>query len=120
MERLGVIVGPTLAAAFGFLLARLALTGEHTNYVKASLGPWLLLTGAFFLFLGLWSLGAQIRAVSHGGGHSHLPWAAWLLVVPVLVVSLLNPSPLGAYSATSAVAGQAPGTRVARSRRAPT
>ncbi|GAB3711534.1 TIGR03943 family putative permease subunit [Mariniluteicoccus flavus] len=104
------IAGPTLAAVFGLLLARLAMTGEHTHYVKASMGPWILLTGAFFLFLGLWSLPRQINGDHH---HHHLPRAAWFLAIPVLVVALLNPMPLGAFSARSAVAGPAPGVQVA-------
>jgi len=85
----------------GGMVARMALADTYLLYVKAGMRPLLLLSAAVLLVLGGLRLIAGLRsprADQHdpdlGGGT-----AGWLLVVPVLAVALVTPSPLGAFAA---------------------
>ena len=90
-------------------------SGDALNYVRPGLAPWLLAGGVVVLLLGLLPplglLGqaAAGRSDGHGGhgGHGHGAQVGWLLLVPVLVVMLVQPSALGSYavSGRSAVPG---------------
>ncbi len=113
----------------GGALLRLELSGAYLNYVKPGLGRWLLIAGAVLVLLGLWSAlrdvlrrdpahalaededglphqvdssGARVPD-PHDDGHGHRPGGpriAWLLMAPVLVIFLIAPPALGAYSAS--------------------
>ena len=90
----------------GALTVRLALSGEYLNYVRASMFPWLVLSGGFLGLLGLagWlrSLASEHRG-SHSceAGHSHaLSRAAWLLLLPLVAATLSQPAPLGSFAAS--------------------
>ena len=73
------------------------------NYVRPGLAPYLLASGVILLGLGLLPplglLGDQ--AAGHPGGHYHRAWVGWLLLVPVLVVMLVQPTALGSYAVSS-------------------
>jgi uncharacterized repeat protein (TIGR03943 family) len=98
-----VVAASTLVIAVAGLAIRLVVTGNYRTYVKPTMAPFLVLTAAFLLALGAWSLISQHRlhgAQRAGGGHSaHVPHVAWLLVLPVVIVCFLAPSNLGAFTA---------------------
>ncbi len=91
----------------GILLLRLTLGGSYVYYVKASMKPFLLLTAAVLLALAVWSLWQSWRRTEeHDDGHGHdgVPRVAWLMVLPVMVVFLVSPRPLGAVTAARQLA----------------
>ncbi len=91
----------------GILLLRLTLGGSYVYYVKVSMKPFLLLTAVVLLALAAWSLWQAWRQSSDlvdDHGHNGVPQVAWLLVLPVLVVFLVSPRPLGAYTAARQLA----------------
>jgi uncharacterized repeat protein (TIGR03943 family) len=95
--------GATLTTIVGVLLARLALQGTFRRYVKPGMGPWLAVAGIALALLGLAVLWRHRRgdddhsAHEHGHVHGGEP-VAWLLLAPVLVLLLVAPAPLGAFS----------------------
>lgn len=81
-------------------------SGEALNYVRPGLAPYLLASGVIVGLLGLLPpvglLGQQTPGPAHGhGGHHHTARVGWLLLVPVLVVLLVQPSALGSYAVSS-------------------
>lgn len=82
----GLVLG-----VLGALLLRLAITGDHLFFVNAWMRWPLVGSGVLLIALAL----HQARTP----GHHHAPRAAWLLVLPVLVVFLVAPAPLGSYVA---------------------
>ena len=103
----------------GAMVLQLALTDLHLRYVKPEMQPLLLITGAGLAGVGLHGVVRQYRRLSrsatkasadveagadgtHDGGHGHshaAPRAAWLLVLPLLVMATIAPPSLGAYAA---------------------
>jgi uncharacterized repeat protein (TIGR03943 family) len=77
-------------------------SGDALNYVRPGLAPYLLASGVVVVLLGLLPplglLGDQL--VGHGG-HRHRARVGWLLLVPVLVVMLVQPTALGSYAVSS-------------------
>jgi len=119
-------VQAVLLVLVGGALVRLFISGAYLNYVKDSLGPFVLVSGALLVGLGLWSAfrdglfredsedAAAEEAPDSGdgdeggseqaGGHEHAghgPRVAWLLVLPVLTIFLVAPPPLGSYAAST-------------------
>jgi uncharacterized repeat protein (TIGR03943 family) len=81
-------------------------SGEVLNYVRPGLAPYLLASGVIVGLLGLLPpvglLGQQTPGPAHGhGGHHHTARVGWLLLVPVLVVLLVQPSALGSYAVSN-------------------
>ena len=78
-------------------------SGDALNYVRPGLAPYLLASGVVVVLLGLLPplglLGDQL--VGHAGGHRHRARVGWLLLVPVLVVMLVQPTALGSYAVSS-------------------
>ena len=78
-------------------------SGQALNYVRPGLAPYLLASGVILVGLGLLPplglLGDQ--AAGHPGGHHHRARVGWLLLVPVLVVMLVQPTALGSYAVSS-------------------
>ena len=113
-----------IVAGVAVLLLRLSLTDQYLQYVKASMRPWLVISGLLLAALALYDIVASWRADEaappsdadeasalghdHGSGgcggdevetehvHGLLPWA---LLVPFVVVFAVGPSPLGSYMA---------------------
>lgn len=78
----------------GATLLRLSLTDEHLTFVQTWMRWPLLATGVMVLVL---SLRIHLsRSTDHHEGHG-TPAAAWLLVLPALVLFVTVPPPLGAY-----------------------
>jgi uncharacterized repeat protein (TIGR03943 family) len=80
-------------------------SGDALNYVRPSLAPFLLAGGVIVLLLGLLPplglLGEGPSGPAGHGDHHRMARIGWLLLVPVLVVMLVQPSALGSYAAPS-------------------
>ncbi len=86
----------------GVLLLRLTLGGSYVWFVKPSMKPVLLASAAVLIALSLWSIWQTWRHEEDsddGHGHAGVPRVAWLMLLPVLVVFVVSPRPLGAYTA---------------------
>jgi uncharacterized repeat protein (TIGR03943 family) len=94
----------------GATALRLGLTDAALAYVKPSLRPLLVAAGVVLVVVGIAGLRglraeraapADPQQDPHDADvHDHpAPWAAWLLVLPVVAVFLVAPAPLGSYAA---------------------
>lgn len=111
-------VGGVLLVLVGGAVLRISVGDVYLRYVKESLRPWLLVSGAILVLLGLLTLldvwrasraepdaaASEADAEPHSDDqHDHddhgAPRAAWLLLLPVLAIFLIAPPALGAYSA---------------------
>ena len=97
----------------GGALAKLAITGDSTRYVRSGLRPYLIAAAAVLAVVAiasLWQRPAPAPAGdtagdghghSHGHGHGHGRFdVAWLLVIPMLTAVLLAPPALSSFSAS--------------------
>ena len=77
-------------------------SGQALNYVRPGLAPWVLAGGVIVGLLGLLPplglLGRESAQADGHGGHHHRGRVGWLLLVPVLVVMLVQPTALGSYA----------------------
>lgn len=89
----------SLLILVGLLAIRVAGTDLLLSYVKAAMGPALLLSGAVLVLLGGW---AWVDALRGRGEEQAGPGVAWLLLVPVLVVGIAPPAALGSFAAAQA------------------
>lgn len=118
----------TLRSAVGFVVGvtiiRLALTGHHRQFVRAGMGPLLLIAGGVLVLLSVAALVVEPGTDQadrhdedgpdhdhdgghdHGGGHDHdgghdqhrvSIGPGLLLLLPVLAVFLVAPPPLGSW-----------------------
>ena len=101
-----------LLAVLGVTAAWLWWSGAALNFVRPSLQPYLLAGGVVLVLLGLLPplglLGRRPPRHTDGDLHQHgQARVGWLLLAPVLVVVLVQPSALGAdaVSSRSAVPG---------------
>ncbi|NUT46313.1 MAG: TIGR03943 family protein [Saccharothrix sp.] len=92
-----------LLVLLGGALLKLALTGTYLRYVKESLRPWLILTGAVMVALAVVSIIRDVRGmraqpsgVEHAGHEHGTSRSPWMLLLPVLAVFLISPPALGA------------------------
>jgi uncharacterized repeat protein (TIGR03943 family) len=83
----------------GVAALRLGLTDAHLRYVKASLGPWLVVAGLLLVALGALGLFDRAPDAPADGHEHHGPSIAWLLTLPVLAIFLVAPAPLGSFAA---------------------
>lgn len=120
------VLGGVLLVLLGGVVLRVTVSGEFQNYVRAGLRVPLLAVGAVLVVVGVvavargWGarspVSASARLHTHGPAavsraeiaearrreahdHSRTPWAAWLLLAPVLLVLLAPPPALGAFAA---------------------
>lgn len=87
----------TLLMLFATALVVLVLTGNVTNYVKPSMTPFLIITAAFCSFLGVWTLS---RPPTRSQIADHRMLVPWLLLAPILTITVLSPPALGSYAAS--------------------
>ncbi|MCW2504633.1 MAG: hypothetical protein JWO79_2917 [Actinomycetia bacterium] len=95
----------------GGALARLAITGDSSRYVRAGLRPYLIAAAAVLVIVAVASLwyrpapqpdgDPHEHEHAHGNGHAHGRFdVAWLLVVPMLTAVLVAPPALSSFSAS--------------------
>jgi uncharacterized repeat protein (TIGR03943 family) len=114
----------TLLLFVGVMVLQVGITDLHLRYVKPQMQPLLLAAGAVLTVLAVVSIVRSQRAgrepvtaspsehvapasdgdgpdhgSGHGHSHGHLPRTAWLLALPLLVLTLVTPPSLGAYAA---------------------
>ncbi|GAA3794210.1 TIGR03943 family protein [Streptomyces coacervatus] len=90
----------------GGAVLRITLFGDlYLRYVQPALRPYLIVSGAALMLLGLTTgltTAAHHDGHGHGHGHGHGvggPRVAWLLTLPALALLLFPPPALGSYSA---------------------
>lgn len=112
----------TLLLFVGVMVLQVAITDLHLRYVKPQMQPLLIAAGVVLTVLAVVSIvrtqrgsrdtvvtasptehvpgGAPAASVDeHQHDHAHLPRTAWLLALPLLVLTLVTPPSLGAYAA---------------------
>lgn len=97
----------TTVLLVGALMIRLAAGGAYAKYVRAGMGPLLLIAGVLLAGLGLFGV---VRALRHRGqaaedahGHHHNERIGWLLLAPVLALLLVTPPTLGSFGVARSV-----------------
>jgi uncharacterized repeat protein (TIGR03943 family) len=98
-----------ILAGIGVIAIRTAWGGLYLNFVKPGLRWWLLAAGAVVLAMGIYGALTDDESMTEGGQEdadepdvheAHPgPRIGWLLLVPFLVLSVIVPAPLGAFSA---------------------
>ncbi|MGY2065304.1 TIGR03943 family putative permease subunit [Blastococcus sp. SYSU DS0619] len=89
----------------GAFVLQVALTDAHLAYVRAGFRPFLLIAAGVLLVVGLLGLLRWWRARRataddmHAHGH-HAPPVSWLLLLPAVVLALVAPPALGAFTVT--------------------
>jgi uncharacterized repeat protein (TIGR03943 family) len=95
--------GGTLTVLAGAVLLRLTATGTYTRYVRAGMGPWLVVAGVVLIVLGVVTVVRALRGTGtvevHDDGHGHGsgPGVGWLLLAPIAALLLVAPPTLGSY-----------------------
>jgi uncharacterized repeat protein (TIGR03943 family) len=99
----------TTVLLVGALMIRLAVGGAYAKYVRAGMGPLLLIAGILLAGLGLFGV---VRALGRRGrgpaedahGHQHSERIGWLLLAPVLALLLVTPPTLGSFGVNRSAA----------------
>lgn len=84
-----------LLLVVGATLVKITLDGSYLRYVKASLQPYLLISGCVIVLLGVIAIARDIRAgraTPHPHGESSRPY--WMLLVPPATLLFLAPPAL--------------------------
>jgi uncharacterized repeat protein (TIGR03943 family) len=87
----------------GGAVLRSSLTDMYLRYVKQGLRPFLIAAGALLVLAAIMTLWYELRGrkeADQDHGHSHEPWVAWLLILPVFALLLVSPPALGSYAAS--------------------
>lgn len=96
----------TTVLLVGALMVRLAVSGAYAKYVRAGMGPLLLIAGILLAGLGLFGVVRALRrrgqspdedAHGHDHEHRHGERIGWLLLAPVLALLLVTPPTLGSF-----------------------
>ncbi|MGW0180277.1 TIGR03943 family putative permease subunit [Nocardia sp. NPDC003345] len=104
-----------LLIVVGATIVKITLDGSYLRYVKASLYPYLLLSGGVIVLLGLVAIARDIRAgraVADPHGESGRPY--WMLLVPAAVLLFLAPPALSTGAIPSADPGLVSATAAPR------
>ncbi len=88
----------------GIVTLRLSLSRLYLDFVKPSMRPWLIASGCVLVVFGAMAFLRATRAHehdvdAHGHDDHHVPKAAWLLILPALLLLLITPNPLGSFAA---------------------
>lgn len=96
--------GGTITVLAGAVLLRLTFTGTYTRYVRAGLGPWLVISAVALIVLGIVTVVRALRGAAtvevHDDGRKHGsgPGVGWLLLAPIAALLLVAPPTLGSYA----------------------
>lgn len=111
----------------GIVTLRISWGTTYLNYVKEGMRPWLLISGAVLVVLGVLAIVDVLRGRGdepdahdvqdehddgHGHSHHHGPRSAWLLLLPVVTLFVVAPPALGAYAAARDTTNSSPSSRV--------
>lgn len=89
-----------MLSVLGILMLRIGLTDEHLRYVQPWMRGGVLATGVLLLLFSLVYLWTDDEHEEHGHDGAHtVPFSAWLLLAPSLVVALVAPQALGEFVA---------------------
>jgi uncharacterized repeat protein (TIGR03943 family) len=90
----------------GLSTACIAITDAYTRYVKPSLLPWLVAAAALIIALAIVAIvrDQRRRSTRLHDGHSHRSVIVWLLVVPVVVLTIITPPAIRPRAAVTTVA----------------
>lgn len=100
----------------GATIVEISLDGSYLRYVKASLQPYLLISGGVVVLLGLIAIARDVRAGrATAAPHNESGRPYWMLLVPAAVILFLAPPALN----TGAVPAAGPGLVSATSPRRP-
>jgi uncharacterized repeat protein (TIGR03943 family) len=109
----------TLLLFVGVMVLQVGISDLHLRYVKPAMQAPLVLAGVVLTAVALVSIvRSQVRRsprrpvpapsgpTEHAPGHdahdhAHMPRTAWLLVLPLLVLTTVSPPSLGAYAAAN-------------------
>jgi uncharacterized repeat protein (TIGR03943 family) len=103
----------TTVLLVGALMIRLAVGGAYAKYVRAGMGPLLLVAGLLLAGLGLFGVVRALRGErrpgedAHGHQHGHHQDGqriGWLLLAPVLALLLVTPPTLGSFGVSRSAA----------------
>jgi uncharacterized repeat protein (TIGR03943 family) len=85
----------------GAAIVQLAISNTYLRYVKPGMRWMLLAAGIILILLAVADVLADTRTKSADDGHNHhgLPRAAWLLLIPVFALLVVDPPALGADAA---------------------
>jgi uncharacterized repeat protein (TIGR03943 family) len=86
----------------GAAVVQLATSGTYLRYVKPGMRWMLLAAGLILIVLAVTDVLADTRrrpTADDGHGHHGLPRAAWLLLIPVFALLVVDPPALGADAA---------------------
>jgi uncharacterized repeat protein (TIGR03943 family) len=107
-----VRAGGALLLLSSFVIVRLLWQGRYTGYVRPAMGIPLGIAAAVLAALGGYGMlrrdcaGLTVVQADAHEGHAHgvLPKVCWLLAVPILVLTLIAPGPLGAANSAATAA----------------
>jgi uncharacterized repeat protein (TIGR03943 family) len=94
--------GGAISLLLGAVLLRLSVTDDYQRYVRAGLGPYLVLAGIVVVGLGLVTLVQALRHepladdLDEDDGHGGIG-VGWLLLAPIAALLLVAPPTLGSY-----------------------
>jgi uncharacterized repeat protein (TIGR03943 family) len=84
-------------ALIGVLIVKVVATGAYLNYVQQWVRLPLLASGAVLVVI---SFADMLRRDGDTDDHEdHSSHSAWLLIIPVVVITLISPKPLGSFVA---------------------
>lgn len=86
----------------GAAVVQLATSNTYLRYVKPGMRWMLLAAGLILIALAVFDVLADTRKKEHpddGHGHHGLPRAAWLLLIPIFALLVVDPPALGADAA---------------------
>lgn len=83
----------------GAAVVQLATSNTYLRYVKPGMRWMLLAAGLILIALAVADVLADSRKKEDGHGHHGLPRAAWLLLIPIFALLVVDPPALGADAA---------------------